>query len=306
MNIIKEKILETIVRRGIKDKTIVILITGASGSGKSMLMLKLAYELERKASEILEKEFEFNINNQFIFSPLHYSQKIENWLKSNYFCLGIDEMRFLVSSKTWQTLINRSIADANATIRQIKEKNCNFCGILLYNTQFVNDIDKDVRRTIDYLIHCKVYNNGNRAIKIYEYKYNIFNDRFYLKNFELNFDNIMLTFNEIRASLLDNCELRKMFLEEMVETKSKILKKRLETILREVKGELGEINFNEILNNNETFELIKNMASYSKRRGIFFSTEKREIIMKMFNLTKKEYKKFEEEFKNKCKEVGLI
>lgn len=215
-------------------------------------------------------------------------------------------MRFLVSSKTWQTLINRSISDANATIRQIKQKNCGFCGVLIYNTQFSGDIDKDVRKTIDYLINCRVYGSGKRAIKIYNYIYNIFNDKFYLKNFELKINDLTLTFSEIRTTLFEDTRIRHEFIDAMVETKSKILKRKLETILSEVKTEIGETSFSDLLNNDETFEFIKKLASFSKSRGIYFTTEKKEIIIKMFNLTKKEFKKFEEEFKNKCKERGLI
>jgi len=69
-------------------------------------------------------------------------------------------------------------------------------------------------------------------------------------------------------------ELRQ-FDKKMVDAKVKIMKRKMEAIMQEIKREFGEASFEDVLKVDETFEMIKNLASFSEGRGIYFTKEKR-------------------------------
>ncbi|MFH8038771.1 MAG: hypothetical protein QXJ14_02050 [Candidatus Aenigmatarchaeota archaeon] len=289
-----------------KNKIVVILLTGKSGCGKSLLTLKLVYELEKMASEVFNYDFNFNIDEMFVFTPQEYPLKVENFVKKNYFSLGIDEMRFLVSGKAWQTFLNRAIADANATYRQIKMNNFKYGGVFIYNTQFPSDIDIDVRRTVDLLGEMK-QTKHIRELRLYTFEYKIHFQRFFMKRYTINVGDLEVDVNPIVVRLLKDKKIIHEFEQKMVEAKARIMSRKMEAVMKELRREMGEVGLEEVIKTDETFEMIKNLASYSDKKGVFFTKEKRAIIMKMFNLSKKEFEeKFVPLFNEEAKRRGLI
>lgn len=303
--ILKNAFYDAIIQKA-KEKLVIILIIGKSGSGKSLTMLKLVKELQERASLLLNKQFEFNIDKQFVFTPTQYGERIENFLNDkSIFTFGVDEMRHLIGAKNWTTLLNRSIADANATFRQIKEHNCGFYGIAIYNTQFPKDIDIDVRRTIDFIIHMRDW-KGHKGFFIYTYEYNFYLDDFFIKRFSFKLGDLEIT-PIVITTLIEDRNLINEFNLKMVEAKTRILRHKFKVLLSEIKKELGEDVFIEdILENDKTFEFVKNLASFSEKRGVYFTPEKKEIIMRLFNLDKKGFSDFLKKFEDACRKRGLI
>lgn len=303
-NAIKNEIFEMWYEEQ-KRTTIIVFITGESGVGKSSLMLKLMYEFEKYACERESKEFIFDLDKQISYTPREYGVKIKNWIESGFFTFGIDEARFLVSAKTWQSFVNRVITEINATIRQVKKEKSGHCGIIFFNTQTLNDVDKALRKTVKYLIFLKGMKHKT-AMYIYKLSYNFVEDEIYYKKIDINLDNYSID-GYFFVTLLDNLDLLHQFHKNIVEAKTKILLKKFESLDIAIGKELGEVFNANILKNEEVFQLLKNMATFSEKKGVYFTKEKQMIIMKMFNLTKKEFKEvFMPAFLNELKERNLI
>lgn len=291
-----------------KQKLLIVFIEGESGSGKSSLMLKLMYEFEKFASQRDGKEFKFDIEKQIIYTPIEYSHKIQEWIRSDHYTIGIDEARFLVSARTWQTFVNRIITEANATLRQLKHNNNNYCGIIFINSQDFSDVDKSLRLTVNYLIRIKPKGRKDmhRVVTIYEVIKLIDEKKILRKKLTLN----VLNFDVVckfKVRLIDDKNLLRKYHEHIVEAKSQILRKKFEKLKHVLKQEIGEVFDKSILKNDEVFNLIKNMSSFSEKKGVYFTREKQEIIMRMFNLTKKEFKEvFYKAFLDELKERNLI
>lgn len=292
----------------LKDRIIIVFIEGKTGEGKSMTCLSLAERLENLFSRIINTNTTYNVINQVIYTPTEYSKKIDSWTKNKYITLVIDELRQLVSARRWYTLLSQSIAEANATLRAIKVKNCGYGGILIYNSQDLGDIVKDVRKTIHYDIILE------RKEQVQMHIYSFWNDRSNVEKPILRLKRLELPFGDyifrISTSIITmpSTEVKREFIKYSIEAKSKILKRKREIILREIKRELGEIrDFKQELQIDEIFEMVKNLASFSKRKGVYFTTQNMQIIMKMFDLTKPEFKKeFLPCFIEEVKKRGLI
>jgi len=69
--------------------------------------------------------------------------------------LCIDELRFLIPAKLWQRVITQTFADINATIRAVKSKKFGYGGVFIYNSQYFEDIAKETRKTVKFLIDVK-------------------------------------------------------------------------------------------------------------------------------------------------------
>ncbi|MEM4935122.1 MAG: hypothetical protein QXY78_04245 [Thermoplasmata archaeon] len=289
-----------------KRTTLIVFIMGSSGVGKSSFMLKLMYYFEKFAREREQKPFYFDLDKQIAYTPREYGVKIKNWIESDFFTFGIDEARFLVSAKTWQSFVNRVVTEVNATIRQLKKQNTGNCGIIFLNSQTFYDVDKSLRKTVRYLIHLKEKNENEIYANFYEIKYNIADDKLYIKKFDINLTDFEVA-GHLKINLLEDRELLNQFHNNVVEAKTKILLKKFESLDIAIGKELGEVFNANILKNEEVFQLLKNMATFSEKKGVYFTKEKQMIIMKMFNLTKKEFKEvFMPAFINELKERNLI
>jgi len=156
------KIIEPIVdRKGIR----IIFIKGYSGAGKTTLMVELGILIQalfykyiqgkKKINPEFKKVLPFDVEKQIVYEPLQYKQKLEWFLNDPRPVLCIDELRFLIPAKLWQRVITQTFSDINATIRSVKAKKFGYGGVFIYNSQFFEDISKDTRKTVSYLIDVK-------------------------------------------------------------------------------------------------------------------------------------------------------
>jgi len=159
---ILEKIVKPIVdRKGVR----VVFIKGYSGAGKTTLMVELGMLIQsvfyryiqkkKKFPEELKQIRPFDIEKQVVYEPLEYKRKLEFFLNDPRPVLCIDELRFLIPAKLWQRVITQTFADINATIRAVKSKKFGYGGVFIYNSQYFEDIAKETRKTVKFLIDVK-------------------------------------------------------------------------------------------------------------------------------------------------------
>lgn len=125
-----------------------ILVTGPSREGKSATVATIIEELMKRKG----LEFKDYVHDIFIYTPFEYKPKMEAHLndprlKDVPFAV-LDDARFTVSSKNWHSIINRSIADISSISGRQKPLVFFIC------TQFLSDIDKDMRRFLNYWFSC--------------------------------------------------------------------------------------------------------------------------------------------------------
>ena len=159
---ILEKIVKPIVdRKGIR----IIFIKGHSGAGKTTLMVELGMLIQsvfyryirtkKRIPEELKQIRPFDIEKQVVYEPLEYKKKLEWFLDDPRPVLCIDELRFLIPAKLWQRVITQTFADINATIRAVKSKKFGYGGVFIYNSQYFEDIAKETRKTVRFLVDVK-------------------------------------------------------------------------------------------------------------------------------------------------------
>lgn len=129
-------------------KNTIVLHTGRSSEGKSTATVR---EIE-KFLEYDGLDAAKYINDVMVYTPLEYPEKLNRILYDkeykdvNYIVL--DDARFLINAKDWQSFLNRAIADVASVSRRVKP-------IVMYiNTQFLKDIDVDFRINIDFWGQC--------------------------------------------------------------------------------------------------------------------------------------------------------
>jgi hypothetical protein len=159
--ILKKIVMPIVDRKGIR----IIFIKGHSGAGKTTLMVELGMliqsvfyryiRMKKRFPEELKQIRPFDIENQVVYEPLEYKRKLEWFLDDPRPVLCIDELRFLIPAKLWQRVITQTFADINATIRAVKSKKFGYGGVFIYNSQYFEDIAKETRKTVKFLIDVK-------------------------------------------------------------------------------------------------------------------------------------------------------
>jgi hypothetical protein len=159
--ILNKIVMPIVDRKGIR----IIFIKGYSGAGKTTLMIQLGMliqsvfyryiRMKKRFPEELKQIRSFDIENQVVYEPLEYKRKLEWFLNDPRPVLCIDELRFLIPAKLWQRVITQTFADINATIRAVKSKKFGYGGVFIYNSQYFEDIAKDTRKTVRFLIDVK-------------------------------------------------------------------------------------------------------------------------------------------------------
>jgi hypothetical protein len=159
--ILKKIVMPIVDRKGIR----IIFIKGYSGAGKTTLMVELGMliqsvfyryvRMKKRFPEELKEIRPFDIENQVVYEPLEYKRKLEWFLNDPRPVLCIDELRFLIPAKLWQRVITQTFADINATIRAVKSKKFGYGGVFIYNSQYFEDIAKETRKTVKFLIDVK-------------------------------------------------------------------------------------------------------------------------------------------------------
>jgi len=154
--------LDYLIGNEIKDRLIIFFVDGKSGMGKSALSLWLAFVIE------IMHNMRFNTSEQIVFSPAEYSKKVQNFINEDYYALVFDEMRFFAGSREWYSMLNKAITEANVLIRQLKYSKSGHGGVFIFNSQSITDVDKNVRKTIDYYFHLTSKGRG-KVYKVYEF-----------------------------------------------------------------------------------------------------------------------------------------
>lgn len=164
-NVTDKQIPEIILRkmtigRVKADKPCIIFLAGGSGEGKTMTAARFAEVLTRGEVD------ETFLDNQIIYTPYEYTKKLR-WILFNKDSgkrniLIFMEARELIKSKLWFTLINQAISDVNALSRQIKPL------IFILMSQDIGDIEKDVRKTINFFGICN--RPGRKRTKLSYYR----------------------------------------------------------------------------------------------------------------------------------------
>lgn len=292
----------------LEHKIVTVLIEGRTGSGKSMMSLALAERLEKIFSKIRGKNNSFDPIKQVVYVPTQYGDKLDMWVSNPYVTVIVDELRFLVPKQKWQSLLNQSIAEVNAVIRDVKIKNNGYGGIIIYNTQDISDISKDVRKTIDYDITIERRSRYPR-VHIYNFwldKNNI--EKPILRHKKASFKISQFNFKiDKLIPVMPSTEVKRTFIKESVEAKTQILKRKRDAILNELRAELGNVEgLSEELKNDQVFEMVKGLAKWRKDK-VTFSKEKADILKKMFSLSHKQFKQnFIPIFEEEARRRGLI
>lgn len=220
----------------------IIFISGDSGEGKSVGAIRL--------QELLCKIQGIDINKHFkdmnVFTPLEYPHKLDAILndtklkKVNIICMH--EAREIIKAKQWHNFLTQSIADVNAMSRSIKR----ICFIII--SQFIRDITSDVRYTLNY--YCKMQRVGGVS-KMYVFR--IWKD-------DKDLEKPKLKKRKIRGKLILPNGRRRMYCPEYLiinkpdeklltifdeldtQSKAKIIRKKINTLIKEMEKDLTDEN----------------------------------------------------------------
>lgn len=237
------KILYSIIINRLKHKKpVVMFISGDSGEGKSLTALRIQ-ELLLKALGLDIKDYLEVMN---VFTPLEYSQKLDQLLynkelkKVPFLCMH--EARNIVKAKEWQSFLNQAIADVNAMSRAIKP----LCFIVI--SQFIRDINTDIRYTLNY--YCDAFRPlGSRVqlsiSKMWKDTRDLEKPKLRkrrLKGFvQLKGSHKKIVFSPRHFEMgKPDKEIVKLFEKLDFESKGKIIRRKMDKLLKEMGEDMGE------------------------------------------------------------------
>lgn len=234
----KEIIKSITINRLKAKKPSIIFITGDSGEGKSYTGIEVL-EIVNEATGVDTLKY---LNDQIIYTPLEYTRKLDKILFDKKLkkvkVILIDEARELVKAKLWHSFINQAIADCNAMSRRIKPL------VLIIVSQFVSDIDSDVRRTIMFYGKCARPLKGRTNFtlhRIWKDDRDIERPRLRkrgLKGYIIK-DGVYSVFKPKFTIKLPPKEVINKYEEQNFEAKSKIIRKKLENLMKMLDKEIG-------------------------------------------------------------------
>lgn len=152
-----------------KNKNVIIVIVGGTGSGKSYVALKIASKIDPTfTAETLD--------NRLAYKPEMFFRMIGQDLKKGQAVI-IDEGGTTVDAREWQTFNNKAISHIFQTFRYE-----NLCVIITVPS--FKFIDVSVRRLLHYCIETMDINikEGLNIVKIKKVQYNPILDEPYMKN----------------------------------------------------------------------------------------------------------------------------
>jgi len=298
-----EVIRHLTVNRINSNKPVIILLVGGSGEGKSYTGLKIMDVINKwhgiKTSEHLE--------DQVVYTPLEYADKMDAILhdkdKKKLKVLMIDEAREIVSSALWYSFVNRAIADVNALHRTIKPI------VLIVVVQSIKDVDPSTRRTVQYYFKCA--RPLGKSVNLYPFR---------LWHDDRNLDAPRLRKRTLRGYYVKDHHKVKFRPKKMIITKppneitkpydkinkdrkSKILKKKFETLITKIQKEVGiddrvEKLVDWYMTHPELFDLVN--KRYRGRIRVDDGFKARH------GLTKVEIKEFEIELDKRIQESDMV
>ncbi len=120
------------------------LIIGRQGSGKTLFLVKTAYQLHKKGAKVYS-----NVHLNFSYKKLNYMDII-NCKLSNCMTL-IDEIHLLLPARLSLRKINREICDN--FLSMARKQNNSIYG----TTQTLRKVDVRFREEADYIYYCNKY-----------------------------------------------------------------------------------------------------------------------------------------------------
>lgn len=299
-----QRILRNITVNRIRAKKPTIIgITGASSEGKSWTALKIAdvvnEELGVDTAEVLD--------DIVVYTPLEYTRKLDRLLFDKELrkvhTLMIDEGRELIKSKLWYDFVRQAIADVNAMHRQIKPL------VVLIVSQDITDILKDVRRTLTFYGQCMRPLSGGVHFTLYR----LWKDERDLENVKLrkrklrghiikDGRKVVFTVNKFKVKA-PRKEIIEKYEKLSFERKSKIIRGKLETLLKQIEKEIGH-QFDKVE------QLVTYYSEHPELLNIILERKRNKIRVKkefknMHDLTATEVKEFEKRLLERLAEKGL-
>lgn len=286
------------------NKPTIIFVTGDSGEGKSYTALKLAQAILR-AKGLDLKDY---IDDLVIYTPLEYTEKLNKILfDKNYKdvkVLILDEARDIIKAKKWQSYINQAISDINAQSRGVKPI------VTIIVSQFIGDIDKDVRRTITY------YGAAHRPMKMAtRFKlFRVWKDDWDieapklrkrpLKGVIRRSDGRTVKLKNTFKVLIPEHEVKMRYERSQREAKTKVIKQRMELLLKELQKEFKD-EFSKV------DSMVDWYVQHPDNLKLIIETKRRKVrlrkeVQQMHDLTSTEAKEFEKRLKEKLVERGLL
>lgn len=244
----------------------VVLISGKSGHGKSLSVLKfLEYLFEKKKLHLRDY-----VKDIVVMNPLQYTEKLDAVLYEDrlkkVFCLQLDDARMVVGAENWASFINTAISHVNAISRSIKPL------LLLVITQSIKDIDTKTRRTLDWELKCQ--RSRYDYVKIVPYKFWMDDtdpERPRLRRRRVkgviredHRNNTVLPI--IKVKKLKDEEVIKKYDEVMLEGKKKFLDSLMGNMLEKIKKDMSKNDFTRV---NEMIEYFKKNPDNLKEYGEF-------------------------------------
>lgn len=301
-DLMKRILNSVILSRIANKKPTIIALTGDSGEGKSFSTLRIMELL----AELQGYDYSPYVNATNIYTPIEYPQKMEKLLglnkngftetglkKVNF--VAIHEARTLVSSKNWQSFVNVAISDVNAMSRSVKRL------VFFIVSQFIKDIDKSIRNTITYYLTVQRPKGRHARVRffvLWKDDRDIENPR--LRKRKLSGHIIYPSGRYIRYSPAyfelskPSDSVIKEFEKNDTEAKSKILKQKLEKLMKEMEKDM-KIDTSEVKVNN----LVKHLQSNPEQIKTFGKISRKKWKLTpsardMFDLTTGEIKLFED------------
>lgn len=213
--------------------------TGESREGKSSNTI---YELDFMLAErgISIKK---HIHDIMVYTPFEYPEKLQNILYEKPYkeipFLVLDDSRFVVGAKNWQSFSNRAIANVASISGRIKPIT------LILNTLFLGDIDKEIRLMLNFWGSTYRPLSGPSEMRYY---------RFWLD--EIDPERLRLRKRKFKGIVLKGKkpqmyepkkfvfprpqkEIWKMYDEESYRAKGRIIQKKLDELLVHMKKQIG-------------------------------------------------------------------
>ena len=154
------------VRRIKAKKPCVILMTGASGEGKSNTALHLADE----QFKIIGLDFKDYVQRSVVGSIVDFGPKTKAMLGDpelkKAFILIIDEAAATVNSKDWANITNRAVNFINNMSRAIKPL------LIIIIAQSLKQVDSQLRQTVNFYMPVRRSYNKPAKAKLYKFYIN--------------------------------------------------------------------------------------------------------------------------------------
>lgn len=300
---ITERVLYSLIVRRIKNKKpCVCFLGGDSGEGKSWTSLRLQEVLAKVQGYDMEDYME----TMNVYTPLEYAEKLDrilydkNHKEANIFT--IHEARELVRAKKWHSFLSQTVSDVNAMSRQVKRL------ILIIISQFIRDITRDVRYTINFYMKVRRPRDYKPAqLKIYKMwkddrdlekpKLRKRKVKGYLKI--MNKDGSVKNWKKYAPNYFEinkpSKEVRTKFENRDFAAKSQIIRKKLDKLVKEMEDEItdGDSKIETMVKFYTNNPRMLNNIGKRKRRKWKIKDEVRE----MHGLTRSEKKQFEQRLK---------